>query len=129
MHYLADTHILLWWLEDHPRLPQSIKELLADSTNIIYFSTASAWEISIKAKTKKLPLKTSLETVFANIHFDHLTISLEHILQTEKLPLFHTDPFDRMLIAQAKVENLKFITADKKIWQYDLPLVKVQATS
>lgn len=125
MRYLVDTHILLWWLEDSPLLPKNIKDILADQTNTVCFSIASAWEIEIKINLNKLTLKTSLDTVFSSLTFDRLDIKLNHILALEKLPQYHKDPFDRMLLAQAQVEQLTLITSDKKIWKYDSKILKV----
>ncbi len=126
MRYLIDTNIFLWSLNNDKKLKNEIKDILKDPLNQIFVSIASAWEISIKNRNGKLPLKTSLKRCFENSPFETLNISLIHILDFGKLPLHknHKDPFDRILIAQARVENLTFITSDQKIWKYDLPLLK-----
>ena len=126
MRYLVDTNIFLWSLNDDKKLQDEIKNVLKDPQNQIFVSIASAWEISIKNRAGKLPLKTTLKRCFETSPFDTLNISLPHVFEFEKLPLYknHKDPFDRILIAQARVENLTFITTDEKIWKYDLPLLK-----
>lgn len=133
MRYLLDTNIFLWSLNDDNRLKKSIRKILEDPLNEIYVSVVSGWEISIKHKLGKLPLKTTLPECFEKSNFQILNINLEHILQLDKLPLHHKDPFDRILISQAKAENLTLITSDEKIWKYKqslrskdlkLPLIK-----
>ena len=120
--YLIDTHILLWSLGEEDKLGSSLIKVLKDPSNEVFVSVASAWEISIKNKKGKLPLKTTLAECFKKSPFDILEIKLTHVLQLEKLPLYHKDPFDRMLIAQAIVEKLTIITQDKKISKYDVKI-------
>ena len=86
----------------------------------------STIEISIKAKSGKLPLKTSTKQIFEISGFEVLNINLNHIIEFDKLPIHkdHKDPFDRILIAQAKVENLTLITSDPKIWKYKMSVLK-----
>ena len=124
MRYLLDTNIFLWCLNGDKKLKDKIREAIKDSKNQIFVSIASAWEISIKHRAGKLPLKTTLKKCFENSPFEILNINLSHVLPMEKLPLLHKDPFDRILISQAKVENLTLITSDEKIWKYDLSLLK-----
>lgn len=123
MRYLIDTHVFLWWVEDSKRLKDSIKQLLADPQNSVYTSVVSGLEISIKCQSGKLRLKTTLEDCFAKSGFDVLDITLLHAFALKKLPLYHKDPFDRILISQAKEENLILITCDPKIKKYKLPLI------
>lgn len=125
MKYLLDTHIFLWSLNNDRRLKSTIKEILIDPENIIYVSVSSAWEIGIKLKTNPgFKLKTTIRKAFMISGFEVLPISFEHALQVNKLPLYHKDPFDRILMAQSLVENLTIITSDQKIWKYHLPLLK-----
>ena len=126
MGYLLDTQIFLWWLNDDKKLGEKIKKIIANPQNLVFLSVASAWEIILKLKTKKLRLKTSPRKCFENLEFELLDIKLNHVLESHKLPYHHKDPFDRMLIAQARVEKLSLITSDTKIWQYKAPLVKVK---
>jgi len=121
--YLIDTHILLWWLNGSKELNDSIKYILEKPENQIYLSVAILWEISIKHSLGKLPLQTTLSEMISASGFELLSITERHVLELEKLPLLHHDPFDRMLVAQAKSENLTVITVDKKIRDYDVEIL------
>ncbi|TSC90264.1 MAG: PilT domain-containing protein [Microgenomates group bacterium Gr01-1014_5] len=124
--YLLDTNILLWWVDDNKRLKRSIYKVIQDKNNQILVSVVSAIEISIKNNLGKLPLKTSLERIFEGSEFEVLDIGLSHALELNRLPLHsgHRDPFDRVLISQAKAEKLTLITSDEKIWKYKLSILK-----
>lgn len=126
MHYLLDTDVLLWWLDNDKRLKDSIKQIINDRENRIYVSVVSGIEISIKHKLGKLPLKTTVRRIFEIADLDILNINLDHVLEFNKLPLSkkHKDPFDRILIAQAKVEWLTLVTSDPKIWKYKVSLFR-----
>lgn len=125
MSYLVDTHIFLWWLQDERRLKYSIKDILSNPANIIYASVVTAWELSLKLRKKsKFRLKTTLNECFQKAGFGILDITLPHVLQLQKLKDYHNDPFDRILIAQAQVENLTLITSDEKIWKYKVKKLK-----
>ena len=121
--YLLDTHIFLWSLDEIKRLTKEVTKILKDPQNRIFVSVATAWEISIKHKKGKLPLKTTLEECFRKSNFEVLEINLPHILQLENLPNYHKDPFDRMLVAQAIIEKLMIITQDEKIKKYDVSVL------
>lgn len=124
MRYLLDTNIFLWSLNGNKKLKGKIKEIIKDTENQIFVSIASAWEISIKNRAGKLPLKTTLSKCFEVCSFEILSIDLNHVFDLETLPLYHKDPFDKILISQARVEDLTFITTDEKIWKYNLSLLK-----
>ena len=124
MRYLVDTHILLWSISGSKRLKNSVKDILVDSSNQVYVSVVSGLEIAIKKRTGKIRLKTSLKECFKKSGFSLLDVNLSHALELDRLPIHHNDPFDRILISQAKVENLTLITADKKIWRYKVPVLK-----
>lgn len=126
MRYLLDTNIFLWSLNGDKKLKGEIKEIIKNPKSQIFVSVASAWEISIKNRVGKLPLKTTLSKCFEILDFEILDINLIHTLEFNKLPLHkdHRDPFDRILISQSRVENLTLVTTDEKIWKYDLPLLK-----
>lgn len=128
MDYLLDTHSLLWIVADDPRLSTKAKELFLDDDNEIYFSIASIWELAIKISLKKVILDEPLD-IFIKSHIQGnnikiLYIEIKHVLKVENLPFHHRDPFDRLIISQAIVENLPIITKDsdfesypiKKIW-------------
>ena len=127
MKYLMDTHAFLWFVSDDNRLSSKAKSIIKNNNNEIYFSAASAWEISIKSKLGRMKLGEDLgsfiiEQLTAN-SFGPLAITISHSLYTEKLPQIHKDPFDRMMISQSKVENMVLITGDKKIREYKVSTV------
>lgn len=121
MRYILDTNVFLWALNNHKRLKTSVKEIIVNPDNEIFVSVVAAWEISIKLKTNpSFKLRVSIKRAFELSGFEILDINLEHVLSMHKLPLYHKDPFDRILIAQAKVEDLVLITADRKIKRYKI---------
>lgn len=126
MKYLLDTHIFVWWLEGDKKLKRHIRKLLESSENQVFASVINGIEISIKIRNQKLKLKTTVKKMFEISGFEVLDINLNHILEFNKLPLHknHRDPFDRILISQAKVENLTLITSDPKIWKYKISILK-----
>src|SRR5688500_5387724 len=106
--YLLDTHILLWDLADDRRITQAHdKILLGDAPK--FLSIASLWEIAIKAATGKLKMPDRLLQTIAESDVNLLPITPDHALHTASLPRLHNDPFDRLLIAQAQVENLTIL--------------------
>jgi PIN domain nuclease of toxin-antitoxin system len=127
MKYLLDTHAFLWFVTDDNRLSSKAKSIIQDSNNEIYFSAASAWEISIKTKLGRLKLGRNLESFIieqlTENSFGPLAITVSHSLYTEKLPQIHKDPFDRIMISQTKVENMVLITRDKEIREYKVSTV------
>lgn len=117
--YLLDTHFFIWWLTGDNRLQSSTKDIIKNPGNIVYASVVSAWEMSIKLKANpKFKLRVSIKKAFEIAGFDVLDISLRHVISMHKLPLYHKDPFDRMLIAQANAEGCILITKDPKIKKY-----------
>ena len=123
--FLLDTHVLLWSLYKSSKLPIEIKELINSNNNQVFYSVANLWEIEIKHDKHPELMPTSSNDVFnrAEIMYDIIRIEPEHIRELSNLPKIHADPFDRILIAQAKVESLELITADEKISQYDYPFI------
>ncbi len=126
MRYLIDSHILLWSLKnDHARLTPSVLTVLGDDTLWKYISMASLWEISIKASVGKLNIPSDFFDTLSLTGLKTLPIASAHLAMLLTLPLYHRDPFDRLLIAQAKIENMTLITADQKLAQYDIPTMLV----
>ena len=127
MKYLLDTHAFLWFVADDNRLSSKAKSIIQDSNNEIFFSAASAWEMSIKAKLDRLKLGGNLEPFIieqlTENCFSPLAITVSHSLYTEKLPQIHKDPFDRIMISQSKAENMVLITRDKDIRKYKVSTV------
>jgi PIN domain nuclease of toxin-antitoxin system len=127
MKYLLDTHVFIWSLNGDPHLTSRTREIIRNTQNQVFISISSLWEIIIKASLNKLKFYTDLETILANLEFELLPIKVEHLLALLKLPFLHKDPFDRMLVAQAKVENCTLITDDQKIKRYDVPTLDTGA--
>lgn len=118
--YLLDTHVLLWWLTDSPKLSNSVREILSDPNNYISVSVVSAWEISIKlGSNKEFQMSVSMEECLDEKNgFNILPVTEKQVFELEKLPNLHKDPFDRMLIAQAISEEYILISSDKSIAKY-----------
>ena len=121
MRLLLDTHVLLWWLADDRKLAKSARALIANPENDVLVSAASLWEISIKAALGRLEVELDdLEQNITDNGFRSLPINFRHALTAGRLPAIHRDPFDRMLIAQASVEELRVISHDKVFERYGL---------
>jgi len=127
MRLLLDTRVFLWWNEGNPRLSRGARRLLADPENTLFFSVVSAWEIALKAQSGKLGLPTPVST-YVPARLNHygmepMRLTLEHVLASSALPAHHWDPFDRMLVAQAPVEQLIIVTHDSQVREYAVETV------
>lgn len=112
MRLLLDTHVYLWWLQDHPKLSKKGRSKIMAASEV-YVSSASIWEASIKVGNGKLKVDVNLlVTEIANSGFQELPISAKHAAMVAHLPDIHRDPFDRILAAQAMSEPLRFLTVD-----------------
>jgi len=120
MRILLDTHFLLWWLMDDAALGDRGRDLISMPENLIFFSAASIWEMRIKQGIGKLELPESFVDVLADQAFEPLAVTVEHAHALHGLPVLHRDPFDRVLIAQARLERLTLLTRDHIIAQYDV---------
>jgi PIN domain nuclease of toxin-antitoxin system len=127
MKALLDTHAFLWWITDDARLSSRVRELTGDSTNTLFLSAASGWEIAIKAQLGKLQLPDNLERYIADQlslnGFESLPIQLRHALHVYTLPDLHRDPFDRILVAQSQLEQLPILTVDPQIARYGVDVI------
>ncbi len=127
MRYLLDTHVMLWFLEDSKELSKKAKKLLIDGKNELYWSSASFWEITVKVSLGKLELENGwqkqLEREKKENRIQDLPIYQKHCEPHLYLPWHHRDPFDRLLICQAIVEDLVLITRDKHILKYKVKTV------
>lgn len=121
--YLLDTHILIWWLGEREKLGGKEIAVISDPLSEITVSVASLWEMEIKRGLGKLKTPPDILQQLQHHNFKLLPISGEHALAVGKLPLHHHDPFDRMLLAQARCEKMTIITCDKKLSLYDVPLI------
>lgn len=120
--YLLDTNILLWWFNRHKRLGPKTQEIIRDPDNVILVSSVSIWEISIKKGKGNLIVPGNFNDFLDHENFTELNITHEHASHILKLPQLHADPFDRMLISQAVLENLTLISTDNKICQYSVKI-------
>ena len=121
MRCLLDTQVMLWWLLDDPRLGAESRQLLASRPCLV--SVASIWEVSIKHRIGKLevsPIVFRDQSIAAGA--DLLPVLDSHVIETAQLPLLHQDPFDRLLIAQARVEGLMAVSSDRQWVGYDVSL-------
>ncbi len=128
MKVLLDTHAFIWWVSDDSRLSKRAREIIGKGDHELFFSAASGWEIAIKVRIGRLRLATThlekfiLEQLAAN-GFQVLPITLQHALQTYMLTEHHKDPFDRLLVAQAEVENLTLLSADQRLADYGIRIL------
>ena len=115
MKILIDTHTFIWFVEDDDKLPEQLKEIIANPANEIYLSIASLWEMAIKIQLKKLKIDKTIKKVIDSAldnGFELLPILPEHIIKLVDLKFFHRDPFDRIIIAQSLIENSHIISKD-----------------
>ena len=126
MNILLDTHAFLWFLGGNPELSERARTLIEDTQNEIYISIASFWEIAIKNSLGKLTLDVpfvELKTEAIKNSFQILPITFEDTLQLNTLPFHHRDPFDRIIISQAKENNLTLLSCDNNFAQYKVNLL------
>jgi PIN domain nuclease of toxin-antitoxin system len=120
---LVDTHAVLWWLADDPVLPEAARAALADPGHELLVSAASLWEVAIKRATGRLEAPDELPELIAEEGFAWLSVSARHAWEAGGLPFHHRDPFDRLLIAQARVESLAVVTGDPRFGAYGVPVL------
>ena len=125
MNLLLDTHVLLWWLDDSPHLSKEAKNDISSVDNLIVLSAVVVWEIRIKQATGKLEVTSEFFDVVQEQGFEQLSITCEHANGIRSLPMYHRDPFDRMLISQAKLNGLTIMTHDAVFEKYDVPVVLI----
>ena len=121
MKLLLDTHVILWAAGQPEKLLEPARSLLTMPENTLFFSAASIWEIVIKRGLGREDFKVDpdrLRKMLVSNGYTELPITAEHALRIETLPLLHKDPFDRLLIAQARVEGMQLLTVDAAILQY-----------
>ena len=121
MNLLLDTHLLLWAASEPQRLSAKARALLLDPANQLVFSSASLWEISIKNGLERSDFNVDPRRLWRMLlvnGYRELPVTSEHTVALTGLPPLHKDPFDRILIAQARVEGLTLLTADKALAKY-----------
>lgn len=129
MKLLLDTHIFLWLNSEPNKVPSAAYNACCDPQNQLYLSYVSPWEIQIKQQLGKLHLRAALpeliETQVGDNGLNMLPIELPHIYALGQLPYHHNDPFDRLLIAQARIEKMVLVTVDRKISLYDPEILSI----
>lgn len=123
MMFSLDTHAFLWWLDDPMLLSEAARQVIGDGKQTVYVSAAVVWEIVIKRSLGKLDAPDDIEAAMAANRFLPLPVTVPHALAVGSLPDLHRDPFDRLLIAQARHEGLKLVTRDPQIARYGVPLI------
>ncbi len=120
---LLDTHVVIWWFESSTELPQNVRKAIETEAFDVYVSAATAWEIVIKSAKGHLRTPDDFEETAENAGFKLLPMTVRHALAVRNLESHHNDPFDRMLVAQARVEGLTLVTRDAWIQRYDVSLM------
>lgn len=120
MRLLLDTHALLWALAADASLSGEAAAAITDGRSEVYASAASAWEIEIKRTLGKLEAPPDLVDAVEDTGFEPLAIDMDHAIEAGRLPLHHSDPFDRLLVAQARLEGLTLVTSDSQIERYEV---------
>lgn len=125
MKLLLDTHLLLWVAEGSKRMPASARTLIANQDNVLVFSVASLWEIAIKSGLNRQDFEVNARALRRGLidsGFQELPILSEHVVAVDDLPQIHKDPFDRILISQARVEGVTLLTNDTIVGKYGRPV-------
>ena len=124
MKILLDTHVFLWAITAAPRLSAEQREMFLDEMNDLHLSVASIWEMPIKAGLGKLPLpEPATEYLVMQVEKNRITllpIRIAHLAELQKLPPLHRDPFDRLLVAQARAEKMRMLSADARMREYEV---------
>ncbi len=123
MNILLDTHALLWWLGDDEELSREAREAISNPENTVFLSAVVVWEIRIKQGIGKLELPDEFSAVLDRQPFTELPITIDHANAVAGLPLIHRDPFDRLLVAQAMVEELTIVSRDSVIADYGVTVI------
>lgn len=124
MRLLLDTHVLLWWLGDSPRIGPKARACFQRNDDELYASIVSLWEVAIKSRTGKIDATASLVAAhLADSAIPILPVELGHLNLLEQLPLIHRDPFDRMLVAQSLALSATIMTDDAIIGAYGVPTI------
>lgn len=123
MRLLLDSHALLWWLDAGPKLGAAARSAIADPSSEVHVSAVSIAELTIKISSGRLTVDGDLAEHVVLNEFRELPLAIAHGSALRDLPWLHRDPFDRLLIAQARVEDLTLVTSDRAMSGYDVPLM------
>jgi PIN domain nuclease of toxin-antitoxin system len=125
---LIDTQSFIWFVENDPKLPVPIRNVMEDEKYILFISIASLWEIVIKSSLGKLHLKKDIPEIINGVTqngFSILQIKPQHLITLHGLEYIHRDPFDRIIISQAVAENMQIVSSDEIFNKYQIQLIKV----
>lgn len=128
MRLLLDTHLLLWAAGEPRKLSRKARAAIADPANALHFSAASVWEVAIKSGLGRADFQVDAVQLLRGLvenGYEELPVTGRHAAEVAHLPALHTDPFDRMLVAQARAEGLLLLTADDQVAQYRTPVLRV----
>lgn len=127
MNLLLDTHAFIWWAPEPDKLSERVLNLLKNRENQLILSVASAWEMQIKMQLGKLKLETALQDLIKSQQITNelkiLVVNLKHVLELDKLPYHHKDPLDRILIAQANIEDFTIASKDDIFSKYPVKVI------
>ncbi len=127
MKLLLDTHTFIWWDSEPSQLSERILTMCQDNSNTLFLSVVTVWEMQIKSQLRKLKLNLPLADLIENQQrindIQLLPINLEHVLELDRLPLHHKDPFDRLLIAQTNIEEAILLSKDAAFSAYSVQTV------
>ncbi len=124
MDLLLDTHSFIWWLESPELLSEEARKAISDTNNRIFISSITFLELGIKQSIGKLSTSKPFEEAFALYGFSELLLTVKQAYMFRELPLYHRDPFDRALVAQAKDTGLTLVTRDKILAKYEIPIIE-----
>ena len=121
---LLDTHALVWWLSDVTQLRKGAAAAIANRQNDVFVSAVTGWEITVKRRLGAMKVPEHLAVVVEEEGFTHLPLTFEHAEHAGTLPMHHRDPFDRFLVAQARIEGLTLVTRDPRIRRYQVDVLE-----
>jgi PIN domain nuclease of toxin-antitoxin system len=122
VNLLLDSHAFIWWIDDDSRLGPKARQAI-ESSERVFVSVISVWELGMKQEAGKLEVRTDLAEAAEESGFEILGCQLAHAQLAPTLPMHHKDPFDRMLLAQAKIERLRIVSGDNAFSSYDIDLM------
>lgn len=122
MKLLLDTHVVLWWVDDDRRLGREARRAIA-SADFVWVSAASGWEVATKTAKRLLRVSEPLRVTVLADSFTELPFTLRHAEELQRLPFHHRDPFDRILVAQARVEGGTIVSHDREFEPYGVPMI------
>ena len=122
MKLLLDTHVVLWWVQDDRRLGREARDAIARA-DFVWVSVASGWEVATKVSKRQLRVTEPLQVTVVADGFTELPFALRHAEELQRLPSHHRDPFDRILVAQARVEGATIVTHDRAFEAYGVPVI------